>query len=786
MRRTSYAVAALAALLSAGAAGQVPGFPSLVPDPLRPAATVTRTPSAPRAGSAESREATVERLRKQIAAVNEARTQAAPVPAGISEGEVDDLVETQGLLVMSSEVQLRALDELDQVRAAREAARAANRDWTAFDQPPPYSILMVDELREAADGVRARLVASERSAAHLRLELERYAVDVRRADEALRRAQEVLDRANADERSQAAWRQDLAQLRLQVVAGRGATTQLMLQVGQEDKARRQAELELLERKIRIAERETSFTEADLAKAHERLAVVERSLRTEQKSLAQRLAPRTRERDEARKALERLHAQPGASEEATRVAEARLRAADAWIGALSGERDVLDAQVTATTEMARIWEARRTALHAAEPGDRAAATERIGAASARLARWVGYVENVVQLQRAQLLDVEAGMTRASTKPAEVAYEQDRAAALRRLLSQFERAKETMRATSVSLDRWVADLERERGTRELAVRLEDRWYAAKSVLERVWNFELFAVEDTTIVDGTEVKTSRGVTVGKSVGAFLLFAVGYWLAAAVSRRLERRMIDRGFDARRVRNTRRWALAAVSVLLALFTLNLARIPLTVFAFLGGALAIGVGFGTQTIIRNFISGIIVLGERRIQIGDIIEVDGVTGTVTSVDLRSSTVLGFDGVETSVPNAVLIENKVTNWTHSDKRVRRTVRVGVRYGSPLREVADLLEDCAKRHGLVLQDPAPMVIFEDFGSDTQVFGLYFWVEIKPAVSALQVASDLRHMIARSFAERGIVVAFPQRDIHIDAPQPLRIELVDKPAAARAPRAA
>lgn len=82
--------------------------------------------------------------------------------------------------------------------------------------------------------------------------------------------------------------------------------------------------------------------------------------------------------------------------------------------------------------------------------------------------------------------------------------------------------------------------------------------------------------------------------------------------------------------------------------------------------------------------------------------------------------------------------------------------------------------------------MVIFEDFGSDTQIFGLYFWVEIKPSVSALQVASDLRHMIARSFAERGIVVAFPQRDLHLDTPEPLRIELVDKPAAARAPRAA
>ena len=110
------------------------------------------------------------------------------------------------------------------------------------------------------------------------------------------------------------------------------------------------------------------------------------------------------------------------------------------------------------------------------------------------------------------------------------------------------------------------------------------------------------------------------------------------------------------------------------LLTLNLARIPLSVFAFLGGALAIGVGFGTQTIIKNFISGMILLVERRVQIGDTIEIDGVSGAVTAVDLRSSTVRSGDGQDTLVPNSVLLEHKVTNWTLYDRKVRRSVQSG----------------------------------------------------------------------------------------------------------------
>ncbi len=777
--RIALTVACLAASV---AAAQVPGLPSLRPESAKPA-PASPPLAAPAADAGEARGALAGRLHKQLLEATAERARPVEAPPGIPPAEVADLEDARNLLVTVTEVQLRTLEELDRAKAARAAAETATRGWRGFDDRPPYSILMVDELRDAADAVRGRIDAMERSQAHLRAEMERYAAEARRGGESLRRAQEATEQAaEAEERLRATWRRDLAQLRLRVLAGRGETTQLLQQVHAEELAARKAELELLERKVAIAAKEATFGPADLAKAKERLAALAKGLHAEQARLAERLPARVRERDEAQRALARLREASPVPADDLKAAESRVRAGDAWLDALRGERDLLEAQATLAEEMARMWDARRDAFVAEDADERLAAADRIRAAGSRLVRWQGYLDNVASLQRARLAEAEAFAVRGDATPGEIRWEQERAAALRRLLSQFERAQDTVRATSRALDRWVADIEKDRGGRSLAAQLADRWAALKGAVRQVWNFELFAVEDTMLVDGREVRTSRGVTVGKSIGAFLVFVLGYWLAFALARRLERGFVARGFDPGRVRNYRRWTLFGVAAALALFTLNVARIPLTVFAFLGGALAIGVGFGTQTIIRNFVSGLILLAERRIQIGDIVEVDGITGTVTSVDLRSSTVLGFDGVETSVPNATLIENKVTNWTQTDRRVRRVVRVGVAYGSPLREVAGILEECAKRHGVVLDTPAPMVLFEDFGADALTFALHYWVELRPGVNAGQVGSDLRFMIARRFEEAGIVIAFPQRDVHLDAPRPLRVELVP-PAPGEAP---
>jgi small-conductance mechanosensitive channel len=349
---------------------------------------------------------------------------------------------------------------------------------------------------------------------------------------------------------------------------------------------------------------------------------------------------------------------------------------------------------------------------------------------------------------------------------------RAASAQLLRDATDRLERTFR-------RWLAEADLERGDRPWQERIADGWASAVSVARQVWTFELFEIDDTIEANGQKVTVSRGVTVGKSVGALLLFVVGYWVAARLARKLEAVLVRRSIvQPAPARTARRWVLALWGFVLVVLTLNLAHIPLTVFAFLGGALAIGVGFGTQTIIRNFISGLIVLMERQVRVGDIVEVDGMTGTVTEVNLRSSTVHGFDGVEAILPNSMLLENRVTNWTRSDRKVRRVVKVGVAYGSPVREVAALLKDCAERHGLVLKAPEPLVLLEDFGESALVFGLYFWIEMDPGISGSVIMSDLRFMIEKRFGESGIVVPYPQRDLHLDASRPLQVELTARAA--------
>ncbi len=191
---------------------------------------------------------------------------------------------------------------------------------------------------------------------------------------------------------------------------------------------------------------------------------------------------------------------------------------------------------------------------------------------------------------------------------------------------------------------------------------------------------------------------------------------------------MVTRGHVAEaQARTLRNWAMIAVGVALALITLSFLKIPLTVFAFFGGALAIGLGFGMQTLIKNFISGIIVLVERKIRVGDILDVDGIISIIRSAD----------DVETMIPNSVFLENRVTNWTLSTSRMRRNLRVGVAYGTDPRMVMEILTDCAGRHGLVCKDPAPFAVFEDFGDNALIFMLYFWIELGKGANPMVVIS-------------------------------------------------
>jgi small-conductance mechanosensitive channel len=204
--------------------------------------------------------------------------------------------------------------------------------------------------------------------------------------------------------------------------------------------------------------------------------------------------------------------------------------------------------------------------------------------------------------------------------------------------------------------------------------------------------------------------------------------------------------------------------------TLSMLKIPISSLAFLSGAVAIGVGFGAQNIINNFISGWILMGEQPIRIGDLLEINETLGTVVAINNRSTLIKRIDGVHIVIPNSQILEQQVVNWTLVDREVRTQVRVGVAYGSPVREVERLIDQAVREQEDVLEHPKPVVIFEDFGDNSLVFDTFFWTLLRPGGDLRQLRSAVRFRIDELFTEHGIVIAFPQRDVHLDG----RLELL------------
>ncbi len=206
-----------------------------------------------------------------------------------------------------------------------------------------------------------------------------------------------------------------------------------------------------------------------------------------------------------------------------------------------------------------------------------------------------------------------------------------------------------------------------------------------------------------------------------------------------------------------------AMLIFITMAVLTYMNIPLTAFAFISGAVAIGVGFGARNIIENFLSGWILMSERPIRIGDVIDLDGNLGTVVSIGHRSTLVKRMDGAHIVVPNSQILESRLINWTLIDPHIRTVIRVGVAYGTHTSDVSRILLDVAQKHSYVLNQPEPIVVFDDFGDSALQFDLYIWVSVTGGKELRVIRSDLRHAIDDAFKASGIVIAFPQQDVHL-----------------------
>ena len=205
------------------------------------------------------------------------------------------------------------------------------------------------------------------------------------------------------------------------------------------------------------------------------------------------------------------------------------------------------------------------------------------------------------------------------------------------------------------------------------------------------------------------------------------------------------------------RYSLIFIGFFIALAA---AGIELTKLSIIAGGLGVGIGFGLQNVVNNFVSGLILLFERPIGVGDIIELPEIWGEMKRIGIRASVIRKFDGSEVIVPNSMLVSDKVLNWTLSDKLRRLELDVGVEYGTPAQQVIDLLLEVAKSSQRVFSEPQPRAFFINFGDSALEFRLWAWVDVNDGFS---IRSELTVAVQEALKKAGINVPFPQRDLHL-----------------------
>jgi small-conductance mechanosensitive channel len=243
------------------------------------------------------------------------------------------------------------------------------------------------------------------------------------------------------------------------------------------------------------------------------------------------------------------------------------------------------------------------------------------------------------------------------------------------------------------------------------------------------------------------------------YITFSITGFIKHFIEREvLAKRNLKRGVPAA-ISLTSRMLVSFVGMIIAL---SISGLDLGKLSIIAGALSVGIGFGLQNVVNNFISGLILVYERPVQEGDTVEVENLMGKVTNIGIRSSNVLTYDGAEVIVPNSNLISNQLINWTLSDSRRRLEIIVGTSYNSDPSIVIKLLHEVAIAHPKVIADPAPLALFTGFGDSSLNFRLLFWVYFE---DSMKTRSDVGIAVYQILKKNNIEIPFPQMDVHLKA---------------------
>ena len=730
--------------------------------------------------SADDVRALLDAAKRESALIEASPNYAANAPQGATEDYLKQRRFTLREIVRSYERQLKNMTRLETLRSDLAKITQQNETWKEFDTPPPYSILFVDNLRRDQEHIDKRLKFLSGRVDMINEFHEQMASLIRSGASALRLADEQAQHGNAELMSTTPLARDLARLRLRIQTATFHSSVTSGEIAGTELAIAKVESELARRKVAVAQGNSEFSEQDFRKVKRELDGEALRITTDL-TKAQDLASDANQKNEtAQLALNEAithHAIDETPATAAELASAKHMAKIAQIQATTTETmlDVLRYQPVIIGIKQQAWDFRHQLRQKATPELVSEVKRQYKQGGRALGLFANSADRQLTLAalETEKLHSDIAVTESSS---------ERQALRPQLDALIDREQQLRHATAYiasaqELMNWLGDeLDARKEIQTTGENLLDTTGTAKNLMLGVWNFELFVADDTIEVDGKKITGSTSITVGKLLRAIIIFAIGIVLSIWAGRIGEKVAVGHfGLDAAHARILHKWLFALGLIVLVIFVLLWVHIPLSIFAFLGGTIAIGLGFGMQNLLKNLISGLMLLFERPFRPGDLIEVGTLRGKVMEVGIRSSTIRDINGIDTLIPNSTFLEQNVTNWMYENSKVRFCIIVGVSYGSAVKEVAGLLLECAARHRLVLDDPEPEAIFEKFDADSLKFCLYYWLEIGPKVLAWRVASDLHFMIEKSLREHGIVIAFPQQDIHFDSKTPLKVEVVE-----------
>jgi len=709
-------------------------------------------------------EAKLQSVKEQIDEVKQPETESVRLQYGISEDELNkyaQLLEETEAVIQQQITAIKKQASLQQLQKRMENVLSSPQNL-AVPLLPPYSLSVLDEYLDEQEAQNLLDETAELAREVAQKNLEDAQLNYDKAEQNLRKIKEDAD-AQVGKENQVVYEftKIVAQLEFDLAEAALNLNQVYLQNAETEVNLNKQQSSILKNQTELIRANLEYDEEDL---QEKLKNTE-TIRQQHNERIQSLASEQQE-VEAKwlKAQEQFDSIKDRDENTKLIAKAWLDEREAW-------KNTYQQALVQTENIFRllsygdeIWHRRYALLQGNyNPNQLVEWLKELESSKKNIDRLSSLVSSAQNNLPAQILALQVTLSqKKDSLPAE---------AINHMLSQLK-AMEKLSANNLEYisklqiikkfeSRYIDEIHEKRKN----IRFIDLVKGVALEMNKKLEFELYVIDD------------QSITIRKIILALFILFVGLFLAKLFSRFVMNRLMAKTqLDESAKAAIHKVTFFILTIILVLYALHTVNIPLTILALLGGAVAIGVGFGSQNLINNFISGFILMFERPIKIDDVIEIDNIIGRVQHIGTRCTQIRTQANLNILVPNSSLLEKNIINWTLSDDVVRCNISVGVAYGSSTRDTVKALERAVEEHELILKKPEPIIVFKDFGDNALIFEVYFWIRLgKGRMVKIQTESNVRFLIEKHLREADIVVAFPQRDVHMDTSKPLDLRIIN-----------